>query len=74
MQTYTLFGEPLTTAFTLLMLGFQVLFDLLCECDTLIPKDISLPQYSHLAICEHLLKNLQRIYINRKFHKMQAFF
>ena len=30
-HAYTLQGEPLTTAFTLLMLGFHVLLDLLCE-------------------------------------------
>lgn len=30
-HAYTLQGEPLTTAFTLLMLGFHVLLDLLWE-------------------------------------------
>ena len=49
-HAYTLQGEPLTTAFTLLMLGFHVLLDLLCERDTLIPNFTSLPQKSHFAI------------------------
>ena len=30
-QAYTLLGVPLTTALTLLTLGFHVLFDRLCE-------------------------------------------
>lgn len=38
------------------------------------PKVISFPQYSHFAISEHLLINLQRIDINTKRNKMQAFF
>jgi hypothetical protein len=54
-QAYTLQGEPLTTAFTLLTLGFQVLLDLLCECDTLMPNVTLFPQKSHFAITAHLL-------------------
>ena len=56
-QTFTLLGEPLTRALTLLTLAFQVLFDLLCERLTFIPKVTPLPQISHLAIYMHLLKN-----------------
>ena len=54
-QTLTLFGVPLTRAFTLLTLAFHVLFDLLWEWLTLIPKATPLPQISHLAIYMHLL-------------------
>jgi hypothetical protein len=49
-QAYTLRGEPSTIALTRLTLGFHVLFERLCECDTLIPKDIDLSQNSHFAI------------------------
>jgi hypothetical protein len=49
-QTLTDFVFPLTTALTFLMLAFQVLFDLLCEWLTLIPKDTPFPQISHFAI------------------------
>ena len=73
-QTYTLLGEPLTIALTLLTLGFQVLFERLCEWETLIPKVISFPQYSHFAISEHLLVNFERINIIISPAKMQAFF
>ena len=42
------------------------------------PKDTSLPQISHLAICLHLLKvlilKLQRMNYNRKKHEMQGLF
>jgi hypothetical protein len=43
-------GVPFTIAFTLLTLGFQALFVLLCECETLMPKVTPLPQMSHLAM------------------------
>jgi hypothetical protein len=49
-QAYTRFGVPLTIAFTRLMFGFQVLLERLCEWETLIPKETSLPQISHFAI------------------------
>ena len=48
-QTYTDFDVPLTTALTLRILGFQVLFERLCEWLTLIPKETPLPQISHFA-------------------------
>lgn len=38
------------------------------------PKDTSFPQYSHFAICEHLLVNLERRYIITIVIKMQVFF
>ncbi len=38
------------------------------------PKVISFPQYSHFAISEHLLINLQRNDITTNKNKMQAFF
>ena len=42
------------------------------------PKDTSLPQISHLAICLHLLKvlflKLQRMNYNRKKQEMQGLF
>ena len=74
MQTYTLLGEPLTIAFTLLTLGFQVLLERLCEWETLIPNVISFPQYSHFAISEHLLVIFERINTTTYLSKMQAFF
>ena len=55
-QAYTRFGVPLTSAFTRLIFGFQVLLERLCEWETLMPKDTSFPQISHLAIYLHLLK------------------
>lgn len=54
-QAYTLRGEPLTIALTLLTLGFHVLLERLCEWETLIPKETSLLQNSHFAIELHLL-------------------
>ena len=39
-----------TVALTFLTFGFQVLFERLCEWETLIPKAISLLQISHLAM------------------------
>ena len=53
-QTLTDFVFPFTTALTFLMLAFQVLFDLLCEWLTLIPKVVPFPQISHFAIYIHL--------------------
>ena len=38
------------------------------------PKDISFPQYSHFAMCEHLLTKLQRRYNSTYPCKMQALF
>lgn len=73
-QTYTLLGEPLTIAFTLLTFGFQVLLERLCEWETLIPNVISFPQYSHFAISEHLLVNFERIDITTYSAKLQVFF
>ena len=68
-QAYTRFGVPLTSAFTRLIFGFQVLLVRLWEWETLMPKDTSFPQISHLAICLHLLKvlilKLQRMNYNR---------
>lgn len=55
-QAYTRFGVPLTSAFTRLIFGFQVLLERLWEWETLMPKDTSFPQISHLAIYLHLLK------------------
>jgi len=49
-QAYTLFGEPFTIALTRFTLGFQVLLERLCEWETLMPKETSLPQKSHFAI------------------------
>jgi len=54
-QAYTLLGVPFTTALTLLTLGFHVLFERLCEWETLMPNATSLPQYSHFAMCLNLL-------------------
>ena len=54
-QAYTRFGVPLTSAFTRLIFGFQVLLERLWEWETLMPKDTSFPQISHLAIYLHLL-------------------
>ena len=49
-HTLTRFGVPFTIARTLLMLGFQVRLERLCEWLTLIPKDTPFPQISHFAI------------------------
>ena len=49
-QTFTRFGVPFTIARTLLMFGFQVRLERLCEWLTLIPKDTPFPQISHFAI------------------------
>ena len=71
------FVLPLTTALILLTFGFQVLFDLLCEWLTLIPKVTPLPQISHFAICEHLLFLIalsKQKYFNTYFGIMQVFF
>ena len=38
------------------MLGFHVLFVLLWEWETLIPKVTPLPQYSHFAMCRTSFK------------------
>ena len=73
-QAYTLLGEPFTIAFTLLTLGFHVLLERLCECETLMPNATSLPQNSHFAIMGHLPYLINRQYINRNFLKKQAFF
>jgi hypothetical protein len=54
-HTLMCFGEPLTIAFTRFTLGFQVLLERLCEWDTLMPKETSLPQKSHFAMLQHLL-------------------
>ena len=48
-------GDPSTIAFTRFTFGFQVLFERLCEWETLIPKVTPFPQMSHLAMCLHLL-------------------
>jgi hypothetical protein len=58
-------------------LGFHVLFERLCEWDTLMPKDTSLPQKSHFAMCRTSLKILNYImlkYNSRKQNKKQEFF
>ena len=47
----------MTIALTRLTLGFHVLLLLLCEWETLMPKEISLPQKSHFAMQMHLLNN-----------------
>ena len=89
-QTYTCVGEPLTIAFTLFTLGFQLLFVLLWEWDTLIPKVTPFPQTSHFAIsvrtsftCKFKLTDLSRQlksnhmileYYNISLRKMQALF
>jgi hypothetical protein len=57
-------GEPFTTALTRFTLGFHVLFERLCEWETLIPKVTALPQISHFAILLHLLKNTQILLLN----------
>lgn len=49
-QTFTRLGVPFTIARTLLMFGFQVRLERLCEWLTLIPKDTPFPQISHFAI------------------------
>ena len=49
-QAYTRFGVPLTSAFTRLIFGFQVLLVRLWEWETLMPKVTPLPQHAHLAI------------------------
>ena len=51
-QAYTRRGEPSTSALTLLTLGFQVRFERLCECETLMPNERLLLQKSHFAIHE----------------------
>ena len=43
-------GVPLTIAFTLRMLGFQVLFVLRFEWETACPKTTPFPQTLHFAI------------------------
>ena len=73
-QAWTLLGEPFTIALTRFTLGFHVLFERLCEWDTLMPKDTSLPQKSHFAMCRTSLKILNYImlkYNSRKQNKMQ---
>ena len=49
-QTQTVLGVPSTTAFTLRILGFHVLFVLRFEWDTLCPKTTPFPQILHFAI------------------------
>ena len=49
-QTYTCFTVPLRLAFTLLMLGFQLLLVFLCEWETLQPNVTPFPQTEHFAI------------------------
>lgn len=44
------FGAPSTMALTFLRFGFQVLFVLLWEWLTLIPKTMPFPQTAHFAI------------------------
>lgn len=48
----------MTIALTRLTFGFQVLFERLCEWETLIPKVTPFPQMSHFAINLHLLAAL----------------
>ena len=75
-HTLTLLGVPLTTALTRMMLGFHVLFDLLCEWETLIPKETLFPQYSHFAICRTSFFNiwLQRLILYMLFTKKASVF
>lgn len=54
-QTLMCVGVPLTIAFTRLTLGFQDLFVLLWEWDSLMPNVTPFPQISHFAIFLHLL-------------------
>ena len=54
-QALIRFGVPLTIALTRCTFGFHVLFERLCEWETLMPKATSLPQISHFAMCLHLL-------------------
>ena len=49
-HTFTVLCVPLSTTLTRLMLGFQVLFVFLWECDTLQPNVTPFPQISHFAI------------------------
>ena len=49
-HTYMVFGVPLSMTWIFLILGFQVLLDLLWEWETLIPKVTPFPQTSHFAI------------------------
>ena len=74
-------GVPFTIAFTFLTFGFQVLFERLCEWETLIPKAISLLQISHLAmVCTSFsfYTDISRLhskhYNNRLCAKNQVFF
>lgn len=53
-HTLTVLDEPFTTAFIFLIFGFQLLFVLLTECETLCPKVTPLPQNSHFAMIKYL--------------------
>ena len=55
-QAVTLQGVPFTIALTFWTLGLKLLFVRLCEWETLIPKVTPLPQISHFAMGQHLLK------------------
>ena len=81
MQTLIRRGVPFTIALTFLTFGFQVLFERLCEWDTLIPKAISLLQISHLAmVCTSfsfhtgICRSHSKCYHNRFLQKNQVFF
>ena len=80
-QTLIRRGVPFTIALTFLTFGFQVLFERLCEWDTLIPKAISLLQISHLAmVCTSfsfhtgISRSHSKCYHNRFLQKNQVFF
>lgn len=73
-HTYTVFGVPFTTALTLLMLGFQVLFVFLWEWDTLLPNTTPFPQTLHFAIIAtsystfYIQKNIKSVRLSEIGH------
>src|ERR1700691_1376788 len=57
-QTWTRLGEPLTTACTVWMLGFQRRRVRRCECETLLPKPGPLP---HTSQTEAMIRSIGRV-------------
>ncbi len=62
-QTWTRRTVPLSTVFTLCMLGFQTFLLLLFEWETLFPKRGPLPQIAHLAMSSSEVKTLETYHV-----------
>ena len=79
-QTLMVLFVPPTTAFTLRMLGFQVLLHLRCEWETVLPNTTPLPQILHFAILDTSLGGYIDLILNNGYYyntsvlKLQVFF